>query len=156
MDSVACSLNALIVNIYNNISKIESEAFNTGKFKDVSITEVHTVAAIGMYGTKTMSETARGLKITMGTLTVAINNLVKKGYVQRFRCETDKRVVRVGLTKKGRLLYRVHAEFHINVIKKCTDNLDNDEILTLYKALEKLDRFIKGEYFGCSKNDSEK
>ena len=142
----ASSLNALIVDIYNSISKIERDAVRDGRFKDVSVTEVHTVEAIGMYGTKTMSQTAKNLNITVGTLTVAVNNLVKKGYVERFKCESDKRVVKIGLTSKGRLLYRLHAQFHINMIKKCTENLESGEIEALYMALEKLSLYIKEMY----------
>lgn len=42
------------------------------------MTEVHTIAAIGMAELKSMSELAAQLNITVGTLTVGINNLVKK------------------------------------------------------------------------------
>ena len=142
MDSVACSLNALIVNIYNNISKIESEAFNTGKFKDVSITEVHTVAAIGMYGTKTMSETARGLKITMGTLTVAINNLVKKGYVVRNRSTKDRRVVFIQLSERGRKAYDHHKTFHHEMVAAVMDQLSEEELHILVLTLKKLEQYF--------------
>ena len=34
-----------------------------------------------------MSEVANELNITVGTLTIAINNLSKKGYVQRSKSE---------------------------------------------------------------------
>jgi hypothetical protein len=71
-------ISELLVEIYNNILIIEENAFKEGRFNDVSITEVHTIEAIGMYEPKSMSEVAKELKITVGTLTVAINNLVKK------------------------------------------------------------------------------
>ncbi len=146
MDSICRSLNELIVDIYSSIVKIESNAFKAGRFKDVSITEVHTIDAIGMYEAKSMSSVSKSLRITMGTLTVAVNNLVKKGYVERFRCQDDRRVVKVRLTKKGRLLYRIHAQFHIQLIKNCTQNLTKEEINLLYGALKKLDRYIKNEF----------
>lgn len=53
-----------------------------------------------MYKKKTTSEVAKELSITVGTLTTAINKLVKKGYVERIRSEDDRRVVKLGLTKK--------------------------------------------------------
>ncbi len=74
-----------------------------------------------------MSEVAKNLQITVGTLTVAINNLVKKGYVERFRCQSDKRVVLIKLTKKGKLLYRVHEQFHKNVVKATISGLTKQE-----------------------------
>ena len=108
--------------------------------------EVHTIEAIGMYQTKSMSEVAKNLQITVGTLTVAINNLVKKGYVERFRCQSDKRVVLIKLTKKGKLLYRVHEQFHKNVVKATISGLTKQEREVLCQTLIKLNIYLQ-KYF---------
>jgi DNA-binding MarR family transcriptional regulator len=147
MDERTNLINELIVDIYNDIMKIEGEAFRTGQFKDVSITEVHTIEAIGMLELKSMSEVARTLRITVGTLTVATNNLVKKGYAQRYRSESDRRVVKLGLTKKGRLIFRMHSKFHAELVKSMTQILTDDEIDILEKALSSLNVFLKNKYF---------
>jgi len=139
-------INELLVEIYNDIFAIEEKAFKDGQFHDVSITEVHTMEAIGMYEPKNMSEVARTLKITVGTLTVAINNLVKKGYVERYRSENDRRVVKIGLTKKGRLLYRVHEQFHLTMVNNCVSNLTMEESKILANSLGKLNTFLKEKY----------
>ena len=146
MNSLLGALNELLIDIYKSIVKLEGDSFKAGYFKDVSMIQIHTVEAIGMYEAKSMSKVAKSLRITVGTLTVAINNLKKKGYVERFRSENDRRVVKVRLTKKGRLLYRVHAQFHLDMVKNCTKHLTDEEIQVLYKALKKLDGFMKSEY----------
>ena len=51
------------------------------------MTEIHTVAAIGKNTLYRMSDIAGILHITVGTLTVMVNNLVKKGYVERYNSE---------------------------------------------------------------------
>jgi DNA-binding MarR family transcriptional regulator len=99
---------------------------------------MHTIEAIGMYHKKTSSEVAKELKVTMGTLTVAINNLEKKGYVERFRSEDDRRVVKLGLTKHGRLLYRMHERFHRLMVEKAIESLSEEERAVLLKALKNL------------------
>ena len=76
-------INRLLVETFNDILTIEEKSLREGAFNNVSITEVHTVKAIGLHTKKTISEVARELNITVGTLTVAINNLVKKGFVER-------------------------------------------------------------------------
>ena len=48
-----------------------------------------------------MSTVARELNVTVGTLTIAVNNLVKKGYIQRMRSQEDRRVVLISLTEQG-------------------------------------------------------
>ena len=93
-------VNKLLVETFNDILYIEEKALKEGSFNDVSITEVHTIEAIGMYEKKMMSEVAKNLDITVGTLTVAVNKLVKKDYVQRFKSEDDKRIVLIGLKKR--------------------------------------------------------
>ncbi|MGL4789970.1 MAG: MarR family winged helix-turn-helix transcriptional regulator [Anaerotignaceae bacterium] len=139
-------VNELLVDIYNDILIIEESAFKSGQFDDVSIKEVHTIEAIGLHDVKSMGEVAKILKITVGTLTVAVNNLVKKGYVERYRCENDRRVVKVGLTKKGRLLHRVHKHFHMEMVNNSIKGLEPEEHLVLVKALSRLNKFLKDKY----------
>lgn len=94
------TVNDYLVSVFNDILTIEESELKKSQFNDLSITEMHTIEAIGMYKKKTTSEVAKELSITVGTLTTAINKLVKKGYVERIRSEDDRRVVKLGLTKK--------------------------------------------------------
>ena len=103
MERLTEILNHLMVEIFNDILTIEQTALKKGAFSDLSVTEMHTIEAIGMYHPRTMSEVAQDLKITVGTLTTAINRLVKKEYVERKRVEDDRRIVQISLTKKGKL-----------------------------------------------------
>ena len=64
-----------------------------------------------------MSTVAKKMSVTVGTLTTAINNLVKKGYVSRIRSAEDKRVVLLSLTEKGRKVYRRHAAYHKKMVQ---------------------------------------
>ncbi len=146
MEETLAVINQLLVEVFNDILLIEESALKSGQFNDVSVTEVHTVEEIGMYEPKSMSEIAKNLNITVGTLTVAINNLVKKGYCERYRSDNDRRVVKVGLTKKGRLLYRVHEKFHADMVKMAISDLTTEEDLALRKSLSKLNVFLKEKY----------
>lgn len=146
MQETLAVINALLVEVFNDILTIEESALKSGSFHDVSVKEVHTIETIGMYEPKSMSEIARGLNITVGTLTVAVNNLVKKGYVERYRCEQDRRVVKIGLTKKGRLLYRVHDKFHKVMVKTAVEGLEEEEEVVLARSLSQLHKFLKENY----------
>lgn len=139
-------LNELLVDIFNDILTIEQKAIQAGEFNDLSVTEMHTIEAIGMYTLKSMSEVAAELEITVGTLTIAINNLVKKGYVERKRTEEDRRVVQIALTKRGKLAYRIHEKFHSDMIKATIDGLTEKEEDILINSLEKINEFFKVKY----------
>ena len=80
-------LNRLLVQLYGDILKIEEKSLQEGEFSDLSVTEIHIIEAIGIKGCRTMSEIAYDLSITVGTLTTAINKLIKKEYVERKRIE---------------------------------------------------------------------
>lgn len=146
MDRTFNVINQLLVEIFNDIEKIEQKTLKEGKFSDLSLKEVHTIEAIGMYESKTMSEVANELNITVGTLTAAINNLVKKGYVERKRSVNDRRVVKIRLTKKGKLIYRLHEKFHSDMVKATVEGLNDEEKEIVINSLEKLSNFFKERY----------
>lgn len=143
MDADIKTINDYLVSVFNDILSIEESELKKSRFKDLSITEMHTIEAIGMYHKKTTSEVAKELAVTVGTLTTAINRLVTKGYVERFRSEDDRRVVKLGLTKKGKLVYRVHQHFHREMVKKIIVDMNETEERVLMQALQNLHDFLQ-------------
>ena len=103
---------------------------------------MHAIEAIGMYHELTTTEVANSLNVTVGTLTVAVNALVKKGYVERLKDVKDRRIVRLGLTSKGRLLYRLHRKFHEKLVKRTIQGMNEEEMAILVKGLHNLYNFL--------------
>ncbi|CDM69777.1 Transcriptional regulator, MarR family [Clostridium bornimense] len=146
MDKSLSMINEILVDIFKNILSIQHEYVVTRgeiNVKNLSYTEMHTISAIGEDSSKSMSEVAKELGVTVGTLTIAINNLVKKGYVSRTKDQLDRRVVLITLTDKGKKVCRIHDEFHEKMVKATIDGLTKEEEEFLTKALWKLDCFIK-------------
>lgn len=139
-------INETLVEVFNNVLIIEQQAMQSTKYNDISISEIHTIEAIGINELKNMTEVANKLKITMGTLTIAVNNLVKKGYVVRERMESDRRVVLVELTNKGKTVYRLHRRFHDIMVSRTINGLTEEEEKILIRALQKLNNFFKETY----------
>ncbi|MBE6063252.1 MAG: MarR family transcriptional regulator [Clostridium butyricum] len=146
MKKATLIINELLVQLFNDVLQIEESSLRSGEISDLSITEIHTIEAIGMYTEKTMSEVAQSLKITVGTLTTAINKLIKKQYVERKRTEEDRRVVLIKLTKRGKLAYRIHEKFHKDMINTAIEGLDEEEEQILVSSLTKLNDFFKQKY----------
>ena len=139
-------LNKLLVQLFNDILQIEKNDMNNTEFKDLSITEIHTIEAIGKEGNRTMGEIANDLRITVGTLTTAINRLIKKGYVERKRIEEDRRVVVVYLTESGKKVFDEHTLFHKEMIDEVAKNFEDYELKVLTKALSKVSEFFEDKY----------
>lgn len=136
-------INDVLVRLFNEIMDQEQKAIITEEFKDISNNDMHIVEAIGLEEPKNMSTVARSLSVTVGTLTIAINSLVKKGYVSRVRSEEDRRVVLLSLSDKGKRAYRHHEQFHKNMVEAVMENMTEEELPVLMKALESLSSFFR-------------
>ena len=77
------TVNNILVRLFKDILDIEERALITSEYKDISVNDMHIMEAIGIQEKKNMSTVARAVSVTVGTLTIAINHLVKKGYVER-------------------------------------------------------------------------
>ncbi|MCI8358597.1 MAG: MarR family transcriptional regulator [Lachnospiraceae bacterium] len=136
------ALNELLVKTFRNINEIEERAIRTGEYKDVTPNDIHVIEAIGMGEKKNMSTVAKTLHVTTGTLTISINSLVKKNYVERVRSEEDRRVVLVSLTEKGRKAFLHHQQFHEKLVNAIVEQLSEEERLVLEKALMRINQFF--------------
>lgn len=135
-------INEYLVMIFNEILLIEESALKQSEFSDLTIKEMHTIEAIGLTAGLSSSEVAKKLSVTVGTLSVSVQNLVKKDYVERVRLTEDRRVVNLRLTKRGRLLYRLHRKFHLNMVDETLTGLSDTEALALRKGLKNLHSFL--------------
>ncbi len=136
------SINTLVINSFNQILTLEKMALSKGPFSDLTLVELHAIEAVTLSGS-TMSETAKRLRITVGTLTVTINRLVKKEYVLRSDKEEDRRIVNLNLTKKGKLAWRLHDRFHRHMVSTMLEGLEEDEYQVLIRSLGSLVRFVE-------------
>lgn len=139
------ALNELLVVLFKDINEIEEKAIRTGQYKNMTANDMHVIEAIGLNGAKNMSAVAKALNVTTGTLTIAINSLVKKNYVERVRSEEDRRVVLVSLTPKGRKAFHHHKKFHDDMIAQIVEQLDESEKQVLEKTLTTLAEFFKSK-----------
>ena len=137
------TLNEVLVNLFRDVMDIEQKAIITEEFQDITNNDMHIIEAIGMNEPKNMSTIAREISVTVGTLTIAMNSLVKKGYVLRERGKEDRRVVYIYLTERGRAAYVHHARFHKAMIDSISDELTSEEMELLIKTLTKLNKWFR-------------
>jgi len=126
--------------------KIEEQVLIRDAFSDISVTDMHIIEVIGYDTSRNMSSVARDLDVTVGTLTIAINSLVKKAYVKRVRSSKDRRVVLISLTEKGQQAYNHHEQFHEKMIYEVAENLDEEEYNILVKSLKHITDFFDKQY----------
>ena len=140
------TVNEILVRLFANILDIEEKCLKIGDFSDLSISEMHVIDNIGIDKERTMSDTAKDLKVTSVTLTTAVDNLIKKGYVERRRSVEDRRVVKIKLTEKGIDAFKSHEDFHKDLVISALQQLDSNEETLLIKVLSNIDVFFNHKY----------
>lgn len=142
MNSYSETINDLFVNIFNYIL-IAEEKWLKEQQVNLTINEVHVIEKIGTMRLKSLGEVAEKLYVTSGTLTVMVNKLVSKNYIDKLRSDKDKRVVYLNLTKKGEDIFESHKNFHEKMIKDTQITLDKNERDSLVNALINISKFFK-------------
>ena len=69
-------LNNLLVKLFNDILDVEEKAIITDEFKDISVTDMHIIEAVGTEEPRTMTAISKTLGVTMGTLTIGMNVVI--------------------------------------------------------------------------------
>jgi MarR family transcriptional regulator, 2-MHQ and catechol-resistance regulon repressor len=73
-----------------------------------------------------------------GSVSVAVDRLYKKGFVNRVECSEDRRVRTVSLTEKGRHMFVPLFRRHAALIKRAFQDLSSQELEQLEVVLKKI------------------
>lgn len=138
-------LNDFLVDIFNEILYVEATSLKKGKFKNLSIREMHVIEAVvknEQTNSNTSSNIAKSLKITAGTLTTSVNSLEKKGYLKRKKDDEDKRVIKIYTTKSGKEAAKSHEEFHQNMVREMLEYFPEEKRKILIQGVIELKSFF--------------
>ncbi len=138
-----CQVNNLFVDTFNSVLRVEESALQNRLTANLTISEIHTINAIGLDGASPMNVVAGRLGVTLATLTASVSKLVAKGFVARNRSEADRRQVLVSLTKEGRKAYRVHEAFHREMVDEALEGLTPEEEDAFERAMLKVKAFFE-------------
>lgn len=138
-------INYFFVHVFNQILSWEEQSFRESGISGITLRELHVVEAVSSLLKKNenrMSEIARYLSITPGSLTTAVNSLVKKGFLKRESLSGDRRVVMIVPTEMAERVNEIHSEFHKKMIDEVLNEIDEAQAEVLIKTLEGLSQFF--------------
>ncbi|MCU0315632.1 MAG: MarR family transcriptional regulator [Fimbriimonadaceae bacterium] len=100
-----------------------AEAFETvigrslGEY-GLTTSQFNTLGVLMEHGPLSQRDIAEHLDKTGGNVTLVVDNLVKRGLVERTRDTVDRRVIYVSLTEKGRITFnKVVPIYHARVVE---------------------------------------
>lgn len=145
MDEFSSKLNALLTGTFNSILKVEEEVIKHANDIPLTVSELHLIEAIGSCPAEknTISDLSGMLAITMSSVTIAVNKLIKKGFVIKEKNPADGRSVHISLSERGKQMDAHHTYFHEQMVAHISDELTDDEKASLTCGIEKLLEFFK-------------
>jgi len=93
---------------------------------------------LGHKGPLTLGELCKKQLVSGGNMTVVIDNLEREQLVERVRSSTDRRVILVHLTKKGKALFESIFPAHADLVAELASVLKPEEQRDLAGLLKKL------------------
>jgi len=155
MDEFSQELNQLLVSTYRDVGKLEEGMLHSVSGVELSIGEMHLLEAIGENKEKGLlvCELAQRMELTPPTVTVAINKLAYKGYVQKTRSTLDKRSVIVTLTRMGRKVNAAHRYFHEQMVRSIKKHLTAPEREGLLHGMRSLNAYFRNALSDQQKKD---
>ena len=129
-------IDRVLVHLFNDLLRIEEKTLQK-QVADLSMREVHIIEAVcaAQQEDNTMTVLAATLRVTVGSLTVAIKTLERKGYVQRLRSDSDKRRVHVIPLPPALEVEQHHRAFHRRMVDAVTSAVPLEELDVLIKSL---------------------
>jgi DNA-binding MarR family transcriptional regulator len=109
----------------------------------LSVAQCYTLDAIGSQRQLTLNEVAEALYITPSTASRAVDDLVRKGLVERCQDPADRRAVCLSLTPQGQVLFEALREHLIQRQLTILQQIDPDSRRDVLAALQKLAQAIK-------------
>ncbi len=135
-----------LIHIFNMVMKTEEQAVKEmAQADELSVSEIHTLVAVGRKEPKTMGTIAQDLLINVSTLSIAVSKLEGKGFVRRIRDDADRRIVRIVLTKKGREALDVHERFYYRIVDAAIRDMDQEEKRVLIRSMDHLLSFFESQ-----------
>ena len=144
MDAQLTELNTMLVDTFDAILRVEEKNLRQASGGELSIAEFHTLECIGRGKDcrRTVGEIAEALGVTVPTVTVCVNKLVKKGYVTKNRSDKDARIAIIELTREGRKMNRLHRYFHEQMVLSISQEFTEEELDCLLRCIRKLSEFF--------------
>lgn len=137
------SITALLVDCVNIAYDLQAQELKRTEFKNLSISEVHVLEAIVLENKPTMSKVAARLKITLGSLSTAVNKLIEKKMVERVRSQADKRIVYLALTHAGKQVLEIHESIHAKIDTVVLGCIPEDKRQWVFERIKEITRELQ-------------
>ena len=113
------------------------EVFKKWQDREASLTTVETFCMEVIYalGQPTVTEFAEFANLSSSNAADKVNNLIRKGYLNKVQSEEDKRIYHLQVTQKYTDYYNISYQYLGEVMDRVAEKFSPDELTTMEKIL---------------------
>lgn len=139
-------IDQVLVHLFNDLLRIEERTLQK-ECVGLSMREIHIIEAVcaAQHEDNTMTVLAATLRITVGSLTVAVSTLERKGYLERRHSTTDRRRVHVLPLPPALEVEKAHRAFHRRMVEAVTTAIPPNQLDTLIAGLHAVNDYFYGQ-----------
>lgn len=131
-----------LVNEWAELEKSPKE-FGTGQ--PLSVTEIHTIDAIGKHPEINVNGLAKHMDVTRSAASQMVSRLESKGLVAKYKAEGNAKEVRLALTPVGWIGYKEHDAFHrkaVDIFREYYGSDIDNGLTRLNRSLQELNDIV--------------
>jgi DNA-binding MarR family transcriptional regulator len=133
---LASDLYALVVFLHKNCN---SDLFEAMGVLELTITQIKLLHQLEHADTElTLKHAAELVPLSLPAASRTVDDLVRRGIIERHEDTVDRRMKRISLTEAGRSVIRKLNAARLTGLEQFTQNLNDDERRTLARALSQL------------------
>ena len=129
---------ALIIKLTRCLDAVERKTLCHLGDVDLTVSQFGVLEALYHLGSMCQRDVARKVLKSTGNITTVIDNLEKRGLVERQRSTEDRRYIQLHITEKGRELIQAFFPGHMERLVHCFSVLTADERAELARITKKL------------------
>jgi DNA-binding MarR family transcriptional regulator len=137
-DVIVKAINVLSESMRECMRKYKEETPDSKELFNLTITQLHYLHAIREIGNPTITELAETFGVQKSTVTVAINKLLQRQFIEKNSSESDLRVVHVSLSVKGKRFIQIEDMGYYRFASHIMEALDEKEGETFVGLLSKI------------------
>lgn len=137
-DVIVKAINILSESMRDCMRKHKEKTPDSKELFNLSITQLHYLHAIREKSNPTITELAEIFGVQKSTVTVAINKLVEREFIEKTSSKTDLRVVHITLSEKGKRLIDIEDMGYYQFASQVVEALDEKERETFAFLLTKV------------------
>jgi len=110
----------------------------------LNMQELNVLNILGDNESCIMSDIAKQASLSLSSVTVIVEKLVKAGLAERLRSEQDRRIVHGSLTPAGQQIYHIQIQHMQGLLRKMLSLLSEDEQTQFLSIFQKITRTWPG------------